>query len=533
VVLTEEMIGAGLPVCVLDPMGAWWGLRSSADGQGPGLPVTILGGEHADLPLRPESGAAVADLLAAERVPLVLDMFAMSKTQQRTFVTDFMERLFRKNREPLHLVIDEADRFAPMRGDPGGARLLGAYEDIVLRGRKPGIGSTSITLRPAQLHSAIRSQVEVLIAMKLLGKLDVQAIDEWVRLHATEEDARELKASLPSLPVGTGWFWSPGWLEIMAKVHVRARRTFDSSATPKVGEQRIEPREFAPVNAADLERLAVRLGQAGTTDEGAPKAAASGEAKRLRSELATMRADLATALAREPERIEVPVFTPGDIAVLEQVGASVRDISGILELALSRAGAPARVQPAAPKREQGPKTAPQRTTEPPATPAGDVTLSKAQRAILTVLAQFPDGRTKRQLGMLTGYSAKGGGFNNALSSLRSAGLIDRGEPIAATAGGIGALGDNWEPLPEGPELAAHWIGQLSKAEGLVLQALLDVWPSSMAKAEVAERTGYAANGGGFNNALSRLRTLQLIDGSAELRADETLAGQAAIGAVES
>ena len=63
------------------------------------------------------------------------------------------------------------------------ARLIGAYEDIVLRGRKPGIGSTSITLRPAQLHSAIRSQVEVLIAMRLLGKLDVAAIDEWIRLQ--------------------------------------------------------------------------------------------------------------------------------------------------------------------------------------------------------------------------------------------------------------------------------------------------------------------------------------------------------------
>lgn len=527
VVLTEEMISAGLPVCVLDPMGAWWGLRSSADGNGPGLPVTILGGEHADLPLTPESGSAVADLLVAERMPLVLDMFAMSKTQQRTFVTDFMERLFRTNRDPLHLVVDEADRFAPMRGDPGGARLLGAYEDIVLRGRKPGIGSTSITLRPAQLHSAIRSQVEVLIAMKLLGKLDVQAIDEWVRLHATEEEARELKASLPSLPVGTGWFWSPGWLEIMAKVHVRARRTFDSSATPKVGEQRIVPREFAAVNPADLERLASRLQLAGAGSEVDAKTPASGEAKRLHSELAAVRAELAAALTRAPERVEVPIFTPGDIAALEQLGASVRDISGILELALSRTSAPARAPAPAPSPAPGPKTAPQAAAETSAPPSGDIALSKAQRAILTVLAQFPEGRTKRQLGMLTGYSAGGGGFNNALSSLRTAGLIGRGEPITATPEGIAVLGGDWEPLPEGPELAAHWLRQLSKAEGLILRELLAAWPGSLAKAEVAERTGYAANGGGFNNALSRLRTLQLIDGSAELRADETLAAQAA------
>ena len=118
-VLTEEMIGAGLPVCVIDPMGAWWGLRSSADGQGPGLPVTILGGEHADLDLPPEAGTAVAELVVTERVPVVLDMFLMSKTQQRRFVTDFVEHLFRRNREPGHLVIDEADRFARRRVAPG------------------------------------------------------------------------------------------------------------------------------------------------------------------------------------------------------------------------------------------------------------------------------------------------------------------------------------------------------------------------------------------------------------------------------
>jgi hypothetical protein len=530
VVLTEEMIGAGLPVCVLDPMGAWWGLRSSADGQGPGLPVTILGGEHADLPLEPGSGTAVADLLAAERMPLVLDMFAMSKTQQRGFVTDFMERLFRRNRDPLHLVIDEADRFAPQRGDHDGARLLGAYEDIVLRGRKPGIGSTSITLRPAQLHSAIRSQVEVLIAMKLLGKLDVQAIDEWVRLHATEEAARELKASLPSLPVGTGWFWSPGWLEIMAKVHVRARRTFDSSATPKVGEQRIVPREFAPVNPADLERMAALLGQGEKTPGEAP---AAGEVKRLRSELAAVRAELAAARSREPERVEVPVFSPGDVAALEQAGTALRDITGIVELALSRATSPARAEPAAPKTAQGPKTAPRTPPKPraasPATGAS-AALSKAQRTILTVLAQFPDGRSKKQLAMLARYSANSGGFNGSLASLRREGMIGHGDPVAITDTGREALGE-WEPLPSGRDLVEYWLAYLSKAEATILRLLLGSWPVPMSKDDIAAAAGYSANSGGFNGALARLRTLQLISGSASaMLPDETLAEQAALRA---
>ena len=58
------------------------------------------------------------------------------------------------------------------------------------------------------------------------------------------------------------------------------------------------------------------------------------------------------------------------------------------------------------------------------------------------------------------------------------------------------------------------------------RALLKAWPDALAKGELAARTGYAPNGGGFANALGRLRTLQLIDGRGELRADETLAREA-------
>jgi hypothetical protein len=70
------------------------------------------------------------------------------------------------------------------------------------------------------------------------------------------------------------------------------------------------------------------------------------------------------------------------------------------------------------------------------------------------------------------------------------------------------------------------MGQLSKAESAALRALLDAYPAALTKAEVAAQAGYEANGGGFNNALSRLRTLQLIDGRGEMRADETLASAA-------
>jgi uncharacterized protein len=540
-VLAEEMIGAGLPVAVLDPMGAWWGLRSSADGEGAGLPVVIIGGEHGDLPLTPESGAQVADLITEERVPVVADLFLMSKTQQRHFVTDFMERLFHRSREPLHLIIDEADRWAPQRGTHDMARLLGAYEDIVLRGRRLGLGSTSITLRPAQLHAAIRSQVECLVAMRMLGKLDVQAIDEWVRLHATDEDAATLKASLPSLPTGTAWFWSPGWLELMARVQVRPRWTFDSSATPRVGEQRLAA-TLADIDlTAITARLSAVIAKSAQDDPKAlrrriaelerqlagPRPDHAADLRELvaeRESSAALRAQLAEALAREPERVEVPVIRPGDAAALDQAITGLRDVAGSLEIALSRAVAqPARATPAVtvPAARLTPPSAPAaaptalRPAPRPASvePAGEVRIGKRERAILTVLAQFPAGRTHRQIALLTGYSPKASTIGAGLSTLRKAGYVSPGgNPVLITGEGMQALGDDFEPLPTGPALLDYWNGELGARERALLAVLLDRYPAALSQREMAEATGYSPDASTIGAGMSKLRGLGLADG---------------------
>jgi len=51
-----------------------------------------------------------------------------------------------------------------------------------------------------------------------------------------------------------------------------------------------------------------------------------------------------------------------------------------------------------------------------------------------------------------------------------------------------------------------------------------VYPAGLNKEEVAARAGYEANGRGFNNALGRLRTLKLVQGRGELRANDNLFG---------
>jgi hypothetical protein len=148
-------------------------------------------------------------------------------------------------------------------------------------------------------------------------------------------------------------------------------------------------------------------------------------------------------------------------------------------------------------------------------------LGKAERRILTALAQHGPS-TKNKVAVISGYAVNGGGFNNAISRCRSQGWVEgSGDRLQITEAGAAALGD-WDPLPTGGELIEHWKRQLGRAESLVLDVLV-ANPGGLTKEEVATAAGYAADGGGFNNALSRLRTLELIAGRGELRLTAELA----------
>ena len=45
-VLVEELLKAGHPTVVVDPVGVCWGLRAAANGTDPGLPIIVMGGDR-------------------------------------------------------------------------------------------------------------------------------------------------------------------------------------------------------------------------------------------------------------------------------------------------------------------------------------------------------------------------------------------------------------------------------------------------------------------------------------------------------
>jgi hypothetical protein len=367
--------------------------------------------------------------------------------------------------------------------------------------------------------------------MRIVGNHDRKAIDEWTEVHGTPEQTREMLATLAKLPRGDAWVWSP-IDDIFKRVHFRPKRTFDSSATPKVGGKPLQPKQMAQV---DLKALGDAI--AATVEK-----AKADDPKELRRRLAETEKRLAAAekaagaVRTEVKTVEVPVLTIAACDTLRDLDTSLQQVRGLLADVRERWSKQTTPQqralrdpnPTTPTRRDPVTGAGELAWPPPAKrvekrterTAGSGSLGKAARMILTTLAQYPQGRTRVQAALLCGYSHRGGGYQNALSALRSSGCIEsRGELLTITDVGRETLGP-YTPLPTGRELQGFWLGQLGKAERSILSVLLEAYPTLLPREGVAERAGYEARGGGFNNALSRLRTLELIHGSSVLGASD-------------
>jgi hypothetical protein len=248
--VVEQLVESGKRVCVIDPGGDWWGLR--APGTGPGLPVAVLGGRHADIEIEPDSGREVGRFIADENLPCVVDLSDWYKSDQIKFMFGFAETVYRENRHPLHLVIDEADQFSPQNPMAETKKLLNRMEIIVRLGRKRGFRVVMITQRPAILHKNVLTQCNTLIAMRMTSPQDKKAINEWIADNASRDEAKEVMRSLAKLERGEGWVWAPDQ-DLLALTTFSENMTYDAGRTPEYGEEVVEPTNLADMDIKALQ----------------------------------------------------------------------------------------------------------------------------------------------------------------------------------------------------------------------------------------------------------------------------------------
>ena len=250
--LVERLMDRGERVCIVDPLGVWWGLRAGADGSSSDYPVVVFGGRHADVPLDDGMGAALGHLVGTHPLACVVDVSDFgSAAVRRSFMTAFAEALYEANTEPLHLVLDEADLWAPQRARHSGQALLGRIEEIVRRGRVRGFVPWLITQRPAVLHKDVLSQADILVSMKLTASQDREAVGRWIEGQADRAEGKRILAALPRLAQGEGYVWAPSD-GVLAQVAFPRIRSFDSSRTPQREERVAAPRTLAAVDLSAI-----------------------------------------------------------------------------------------------------------------------------------------------------------------------------------------------------------------------------------------------------------------------------------------
>jgi hypothetical protein len=532
VVIAEEMYHAGLPWVAIDPKGDWWGMRSSGDGKKPGLSVLVFGGDHADVPLEPTGGELVADLIVDQRITCILDISEMIKAEQTRFLLAFANRLYKRNRKPLHVFCEEADEYIPQQVLGEDAKVVRAFEILIKRGGHRGIGSTLITQRSASLNNNVLTQVETLFAMRTLGTSDRKAVKDWATGHDTGVD---VVAELPHLHQGEAWVFSPHFLQTVQKIQFRRRRTFDSGATPKVGQEII-----TPTRRADVDLAAIRDAMAETIER-----AQENDPAELRRRNAALERKLADALRQlkqitppKPIEVKVPVLTDemreSMLAASERIGERVAAVMAEAQEQIAAAVAPV-VE--ALRTAKIPTVPSPNMVKPPRLPSVrpvDVTPrvidatkpdtvhlegAGARRMVEALGRMAPLRLTKAQWGTVSHMKTSGGTWSTYLSRIRQLGFLDENAAgYTLTDAGFDYLGGRPEPMTAA-ELQDHYRTILRAGAAKMLDALLDAYPHALTKDQLGEAAGIVTTGGTFSTYLGDLTR----NGLAERRPDGTIA----------
>lgn len=561
----ERLLASGARCVIVDPLDVWFGLRLRPDGETPSpFKIVILGGAHGDLPLNEHAGALIGETVAKAAESFIVSLGGLpTKAAERRFMLPFLTALYRHVAgEPLHLVFDEADLWAPQRlldKEADAAKLLGQMEQIVRRGRIKGFVPWLITQRPAVLSKDVLSQVDGLVAFKLTSSQDRDAIGEWVKGQADLEQWRAIWAGLPTLQRGHGVVWIPG-RGILETAAFPEKRTFDSSATPKRGETRAA----AALKPLNVDALRGRL-------DAVAKEAVENDPKRLKAKIAELEREMrglvgktvdGTVLEAEREKAQHAGYSRGKIdgyaegiaalgtfrEGLQRIATAGRDAAGAAEdlqraiaqwsarKPMSAPGPAVRApQPgvgSTPQKSESRKPSlvlrdniprPSSATAPIGGNGAAAPLARGEKICLAAIAGHPAGVTRQQLTVLTGY--KKTSRDTYLQRLRQRELIaPDGERIVMTEAGRAALGADYEPLPTGDALRAHWLGRLPEGERRVLEAVVERYPDPVERTTIDEATGYKKTS--RDTYLKRLAARELVvaEGRGLVRAADELFG---------
>ncbi|WP_260581125.1 hypothetical protein [Sphingopyxis sp. PET50] len=486
-------------LAVIDPTGAWWGMRSDASGEGPGFDIPIFGGAHGDVPVTADQGDAVGRIIG-DGVSAIVDVSALrTGAEQRRFVRDLCRALRTKPDGNFHLFVDEADEFAAQKPrDDFGFQVGEELIWMAKRGRLAGFVLNLITQRPASIDKEVLTQAQTIIVHQLVAPVDQKPIVEYLRDHADKATLATIKGSLASLNRGERWIYSPR-LGLLERGASPLPSTFDSSRTPEPGEAPREPKMLAEI---DLGAIREALAPKDEPQNDLPATHIFGESLKSHPEFIAMRKDrdaferraLAAEAARDSIRDELYAALEWQKMVREVVNrAEMRALPTSAVPAPAREPTPAREEPVAPKPVARAK---------PVTRDENGMGGLARRFLAEIEARHPVRLSWEQWAALIQRKAKGAQFNNAKAELRASGRINENDAGLMAVEGSGAAPRTRD------DVVNAWRAVLPSMARKIFDAALEGGNGSYE--DVAARIDRQPVGAQWNAAISQLRTNGLI-----------------------
>ena len=407
---------AGIQTIVLDNEGEFASLREAVD--------VLLVGAGGELPANPRHAALLARRLLEYKVSAVIDLYELKLAERRCFVKLFLESLIHLPRDlwrPTLVILDEAHIYCPERGS-GEAESTEAVISLMSQGRKRGYAGIIATQRLSKLHKDAAAEANnVIIGRTWLDADQVRAGDalglsKADRLKLRDVGQGEFYAFGPALgQPGVVRFCSdkvrtthprPGQRHLLtAPAPSRAIRGVLAKFgdLPHEVEEEIRGLDEARRRIAELERQIKHHKGASAAQQNDHLAIQRAVKSAVERERAAWQRKLEQGSVRFRQMT----------AALASTGQSLEKVKVLLEDIEREWPRQSSVVTAVPSSLNH---RPERTTKPAnedhvasaESLDGPLKLAAGERRILTALAQYPQGRSKVQVAVLSGYAAGGG-----------------------------------------------------------------------------------------------------------------------------
>lgn len=500
---------------IIDPEGEFSTLREKYD-------YLLVGKDNADIQIDINHAELLAKRLLETGADAILDLYEMSTFERIRFVKVFVNALVnlpKKLWHPCLVIIDEIHVFAP-ESSKGRSESLEAVASLASRGRKRGYALIGATQKLSKFHKDVASELNTKFTGRCTLDIDQKRAAQELGMKQ-HTDLRNLKhefyvfgpgidgtIKVKSYPVKTTHeeIGSTTKIKLANPSKIKSMMS-DFAELPQ--EAVNELRTTQDLNKKILEQkneiVQLKRTQPRTDPQALQKSYEKGfndasiQLKRKFddkvTEIKQVFRNIISNANEFPKTIDAIVSTDGTELTL-----SPPKMTGLVISNLQRNEAQASVSLDNDKNLQT-------ITDP-----NDLPLGRCEKAILETLATFNRQCSRTKVGIFANYSSKSGGFSNAISKLRNAGFIkaENGN-LWITETGIIQV-PSVKPLPlTNEEILSFWINKVGRCAGEILKVVVPIYPNSISREDAGTQTNYSPNSGGFSNAISKLRTLGLIE----------------------